>query len=415
MQAAPGLDRLVEDELGVLVATERQRHDEDPRAAHAATLGIEELAGVAEVHLRFLTRRDFEAQRGAASRRREPAQEAFHRGVAAGKAVLLDEELPDRLPFHATLVQGEHALAPRLHERLFMRRALARRRRQQLRERGRGGQRAAVEHAVTSRPHAIPGDGVATDAEVPGDPTIRLAQLQPPENLADVGHWTPPSRHSSPPGVGVLQRGFLVTARTRKESGHAPPGGSLWPTLGGSGWVTLPGSRWATPGGSASPTPVDHYGVAADKVRLDALADLVRLRSAVLLAAARPQPGSAPALGAGGRRFKSSHPDQRIEGSGQRMTKLVGVMLMAVVVALTGAAWAFNCPVVIKQAEDMLKKAEAKPNADTKPLIDESKKYLAEARAHHENAKTKRDHGDAVRKAKFALALAEEAVTLQTP
>ena len=48
------------------------------------------------------------------------------------------------------------------------------------------------------------------------------------------------------------------------------------------------------------------------------------------------------------------------------MTKLVGVMLMAVVVALTGAAWAFNCPVVIKQAEDMLKKAEAKPNADTK-------------------------------------------------
>src|SRR5262249_27934161 len=73
------------------------------------------------------------------------------------------------------------------------------------------------------------------------------------------------------------------------------------------------------------------------------------------------------------------------------------------------------CPVVIKQAEDMLKKAEAKPNADTKPLIDESKKYLAEARAHHENAKTKRDHGEAVRKAKFALALAEDEVTLQTP
>src|SRR2546430_15399744 len=72
-------------------------------------------------------------------------------------------------------------------------------------------------------------------------------------------------------------------------------------------------------------------------------------------------------------------------------------------------SWGFNCPVVIKQAEDMLKKAEAKPNADTKPFIDESKKYLAEARAHHENAKTKRDHGDAVRKAKFALALAEEA------
>src|SRR5437867_12312332 len=269
MQAAPGLDRLVEDELGVLVATERQRHDEDPRAAHAATLGIEELAGVAEVHLRFLTRRDFEAQRGAESRRRARGQGACHRGVAAGKAVLLDEELPARLPFHPTLVQGEHALAPRLRERLSMCRALARRRRQQLRERGRGGQRAAVEHAVTSRPHAIPVDGVATDAEVPGDPTIRLAQLQPPENLTDVGHRTPPSRHSSPPGAGVLQRGFRVTARTRKESGRAPPGGSIWPTLGGSGWVTLPGSRWATPGGSASPTPVAQYGVTADSRERD--------------------------------------------------------------------------------------------------------------------------------------------------
>jgi hypothetical protein len=97
------------------------------------------------------------------------------------------------------------------------------------------------------------------------------------------------------------------------------------------------------------------------------------------------------------------------------MTRLVAVVVLAVIVALAGAAWAFNCPVVIKQAEDMLRKAEAKPNADTKPLIDEAKKYLAEAKAHHENAKTKRDHGDAVRKAKFALALAEEAVTLQTP
>ena len=97
------------------------------------------------------------------------------------------------------------------------------------------------------------------------------------------------------------------------------------------------------------------------------------------------------------------------------MTRLVAAVVLAVIVACTGAVWAFNCPVVIKQAEDMLKKAEAKPNADTKPLIDDAKKYLAEAKAHHENAKTKRDHGDAVRKAKFALALAEEAVTLQLP
>src|SRR5207249_443675 len=52
--------------------------------------------------------------------------------------------------------------------------------------------------------------------------------------------------------------------RTRKESGHAAPGDSRWPSLGGSIWVTLPGSVWATPGGSASPTPVAQYRVAAD-------------------------------------------------------------------------------------------------------------------------------------------------------
>lgn len=94
------------------------------------------------------------------------------------------------------------------------------------------------------------------------------------------------------------------------------------------------------------------------------------------------------------------------------------VAMAAVVMGLVLAAplaWAFNCPVVIKQAEDLLRKAEAKPNPDTRGLIDEAKKYLGEARGHHENAKTKRDHADAVRKAKFAVALAEEAITLQSP
>jgi hypothetical protein len=87
---------------------------------------------------------------------------------------------------------------------------------------------------------------------------------------------------------------------------------------------------------------------------------------------------------------------------------------LAVLAGVVPAA-AFNCPVVIKQAEDMLKKAEAKPSADTRPLIDEARKLLAEAKAHHENAKTKKDHGDAIRKAKTAFAYAEEAVTLSTP
>jgi hypothetical protein len=99
------------------------------------------------------------------------------------------------------------------------------------------------------------------------------------------------------------------------------------------------------------------------------------------------------------------------------MARLTQVMVVASLVVLAGApaARAFNCPVVIKQAEDLVKKAEARMNADTKPLVDEAKKLVAEARAHHDSAKTKRDHGDAIRKAKNASAYAEEAITLSGP
>ncbi|PYM64847.1 MAG: hypothetical protein DME11_12370 [Candidatus Rokuibacteriota bacterium] len=96
------------------------------------------------------------------------------------------------------------------------------------------------------------------------------------------------------------------------------------------------------------------------------------------------------------------------------MSKLASVVLLTLAVVVP--SWAFNCPVVIKQAEDLVRKAEAgKLSPDTRPLLDEAKKQLAEAKAHHENAKTKRDHGDAVRKAKIAAAFAEEAIVLQTP
>ena len=99
------------------------------------------------------------------------------------------------------------------------------------------------------------------------------------------------------------------------------------------------------------------------------------------------------------------------------MAKLVAAMVVATGLTWTAiAAWGFTCPVVIRQAEEMITKAErGKPNAETRPFIDDAKKLLAEARAHHEQAKTKRDHAEAVRKAKFAIALAEEALVLQTP
>ena len=98
------------------------------------------------------------------------------------------------------------------------------------------------------------------------------------------------------------------------------------------------------------------------------------------------------------------------------MTRIGIVLTLTLLVTIAPMAWAFTCPVVIKQAEDLIKKAESgKVTPDTKPLIEEAKKQVAEAKAHHENAKTKRDHGDAVRKAKVAAAFAEEAITLQNP
>src|SRR4029453_1769277 len=92
------------------------------------------------------------------------------------------------------------------------------------------------------------------------------------------------------------------------------------------------------------------------------------------------------------------------------------VLTLALIVVAPPMAWAFTCPVVIKQAEDLIKKAESgKVTPDTKPLIEEAKKLLAEAKGHHDNAKTKRYHGDAVRNAKTAAAFAGEAITLQNP
>ena len=97
--------------------------------------------------------------------------------------------------------------------------------------------------------------------------------------------------------------------------------------------------------------------------------------------------------------------------------KRVGVVLaLALLVIGVPRVWAFTCPVVIKQAEDLIKKAEAgKVTGDTKPLIEEAKKQLAEAKGHHDNAKGKRDHAEAVRKAKVSAAYAEEAIVLQIP
>ena len=78
-------------------------------------------------------------------------------------------------------------------------------------------------------------------------------------------------------------------------------------------------------------------------------------------------------------------------------------------------AMAYNCPVQIKQAEELLKKAEMQAKSpETKALLDEAKKLLSEAKSQHGESKGKKDHADAVRKAKTAQALADEINALAT-
>src|SRR5256712_8428191 len=98
------------------------------------------------------------------------------------------------------------------------------------------------------------------------------------------------------------------------------------------------------------------------------------------------------------------------------MSKLASVVMsLLLTLAVVVPSWAFNCPVVIKQAEDLVRKAEAgKLSPDTRPLLDEAKKQLPAAKAHHGNAKTHREHRDAVRKAQNAAAVAAETIVLRT-
>jgi hypothetical protein len=93
------------------------------------------------------------------------------------------------------------------------------------------------------------------------------------------------------------------------------------------------------------------------------------------------------------------------------------VLVAGLLASLTSTpAWAYTCPVLIQQADETIAKAEkGRTTPESRALLDDAKRLLAEARRHHETAKSKKDHDDAVRKAKTAQGLADEALKLQSP
>jgi hypothetical protein len=83
------------------------------------------------------------------------------------------------------------------------------------------------------------------------------------------------------------------------------------------------------------------------------------------------------------------------------------------------AAHAFSCPILIKEAEEQIGRAEAALARSASPdrpaaeqALAEAKRMVGEARKAHEGAKAKANHAAAMRKAKIARAYAEEAQIL---
>ncbi len=99
-----------------------------------------------------------------------------------------------------------------------------------------------------------------------------------------------------------------------------------------------------------------------------------------------------------------------------------GVLVLGVATWLAAVplgAHAYSCPILIKEAEEVIARAEAAvaktsagDRAAAERALAEAKKLVGEARRDHEGAKAKADHAASVRKAKIAKAYAEEAQVL---
>jgi hypothetical protein len=95
------------------------------------------------------------------------------------------EPFPCVLPFAALVLERLHALAERLDQALLLRGPSDDCGLEQ-RGPGRWPGRGRLQPPVRRRPLPVPGDGVATNGEIPLDAPIRLAHLQPPKQFSDV-------------------------------------------------------------------------------------------------------------------------------------------------------------------------------------------------------------------------------------
>jgi hypothetical protein len=93
------------------------------------------------------------------------------------------------------------------------------------------------------------------------------------------------------------------------------------------------------------------------------------------------------------------------------------LVMAAVAVGLAvGPAWAWQCPVQWKAAEEAIKKAEGmNVPAEAKAMIEDAKRLVAESKKHHTEGNTKVEHARSMWKAKAATAIAESVITISQP
>jgi uncharacterized NAD-dependent epimerase/dehydratase family protein len=100
------------------------------------------------------------------------------------------------------------------------------------------------------------------------------------------------------------------------------------------------------------------------------------------------------------------------------MTRLFRMLMMLAVLALVGVspALAWQCPVQWKAAEEAIKKAEGmNVPPEAKAMLEDAKRFVAEAKKHHTEGNTKVEHARAMWKAKAALAIADSVATISQP
>ncbi|MCL5110509.1 MAG: hypothetical protein M1401_16915 [Chloroflexi bacterium] len=117
VQGQPGGNLLVEDDLSVLVAAEREGQYEDVTLTQPPADGIEEGAGGAEVHLGLLAGGAVQAHRDLLLGRLEVVNEAADGGVGATVTVLPAEAVEDGHHLHALGEKVHHELAVGLDRR----------------------------------------------------------------------------------------------------------------------------------------------------------------------------------------------------------------------------------------------------------------------------------------------------------